>query len=171
MPARPMLTRWQGYLKTSIRSEEAIVQRGPFDPKLIIFTRKTEQKVLGMEATLQVTSALRDAAMKAVGQNVPEWLSGHQPDGRPSLNTHAAFFSLPFVGAKYADGHIMGLAMAIPREIDAHGETKERRCVAPSAHCFFVITEKKRPSGSGGTAQLSRSGSGNWNARRETIDP
>jgi CRISPR-associated protein Csb2 len=63
--------------------------------------------------------------MKATGLKVPEWLSGHQPDGRPSLKPHVAFFPLPFVGARYADGHLMGLAMAIPREIDSYGETKE----------------------------------------------
>ena len=79
-----------------------------------------------MEATLQLTSALRDAAMKATGQHVPEWLSGHQPDGRPSLKPHAAFFPLPLVPTKYADGHIMGLAMAIPRRrIDSGDEMKE----------------------------------------------
>jgi CRISPR-associated protein Csb2 len=126
MPTRPTLTRWQGYRQISARSEEDAAWSGPFEPRLLIFARVAEQRVLGMEATLQLTSALRDAAMKATGQNVPEWLSGHQPDGRPSLKPHAAFFPLPFVGTKYADGHLMGLAMAIPREIDSYRETKEQ---------------------------------------------
>jgi CRISPR-associated protein Csb2 len=125
MPTRPMLTRWQGYMQVSTESEKVAAQSSPFEPGLLIFRCIAEQRVLGMEATLPLTTALRDAAMKATGQNVPEWLSGHQPDGRPSLKPHAAFFPLPFVGAKYADGHLMGLAMAIPREIDSYGETKE----------------------------------------------
>lgn len=124
-PIRPMLTQWQGYTQISTRNEEDVVLSGLFDPGLIIFTRVAEQRILGIEATLQLTSALRDAAMKVTGQHVPEWLSGHQPDGRPSLKPHAAFFPLPFVGTKYADGHIMGLAMAIPRAIDSRDETKE----------------------------------------------
>jgi CRISPR-associated protein Csb2 len=134
VPARPLLTRWQGYRQRSDYNEKDPAQPSPFEPELLILTRIAEQRVLGMEATLQLTSALRDAAMKATGQNVPEWLSGHQPDGRPSLKPHAAFFPLPFVGMKYADGHIMGLAVAIPREIDSHGETKEetlRRVIGP----------------------------------------
>jgi CRISPR-associated protein Csb2 len=134
MPTRPVLTRWQGYTQLPARSEKDAAQFSPFEPGLIIFTRIAEQRVLGMEATLQLTSALRDAAMKATGQNVPEWLSGHQPDGKPSLKPHAAFFPLPFVGAKYADGHLMGLAMAIPRELDSYGETKQetlRRVIGP----------------------------------------
>ena len=121
-PIRPMLTRWQGYTQISTRNEEDLVLSGPFEPELIIFTRVAEQRVLGIEATLQLTSALRDAAMKATGQHVPEWLSGHQPDGRPSLKPHAAFFPLPFVGhevcrwahygTRYGDSTRDRLAMA-----------------------------------------------------------
>jgi len=99
-----------------------------------VLTRMDESPVLGLEATLQLTSALRDAAMKAIGENVPEWLSGHRPDGRPTSRPHAAFFPLPFVGANYADGHVMGLAIAIPRELDTQNETKDaalRRVIGP----------------------------------------
>jgi len=136
VPARPVLTCWQGYAKKSKQSEENAIQYGPFDSDLIVLTRNDddEQRIFGLEATLQLTSALRDAAMKAVGQNVPEWLSGHQPDGKPSLKPHAAFFPLPFVGANYGDGHILGMAMAIPREIETLSETKEetlRRVLGP----------------------------------------
>lgn len=133
-PARPILTRWQGYVKPAKSDEKTDIHQSPFDPDLIIFTPKVEQRVFGLEATVQLTSALRDASMKAVGQNVPEWLSGHQADGKSSLKPHAAFFPLPFVGAKYADGHIMGLAMAVPREIESGSETREavlRRVIAP----------------------------------------
>lgn len=131
---RPILTRWQGYSKNPEQGALPPPVDGPFDPNVIVFTRKPEQCVLGMEATLQLTSALRDAAMNAVGEDVPEWLSGHQPDGRPSLKPHAAFFPLPFVGAKYADGHVMGLAMALPRAIDPAGgiiEESLRRVLGP----------------------------------------
>jgi CRISPR-associated protein Csb2 len=90
---RPMLTRWQGYVMASGDEEEETTQQGPFEPELIVLVREEEeQKILGLETTLQLTPALRNAAMKAAGKNVPEWLSGHQPDGKPSLRPHAAFF-------------------------------------------------------------------------------
>ena len=130
-PVRPVLTCWQGYTKRSEQDANVPIE-GPFDPHLIVFRCKPtllvmgrEQRSMGMEATLQLTSALRDAAMKAVCKNVPEWLSGHRPDGRPSPKLHAAFFPLPFVGGKYGDGHVMGLAMALPRTIDAEAEDSE----------------------------------------------
>jgi CRISPR-associated protein Csb2 len=124
-PDRPWLTNWQGYSKNTTRIEAVSPIDGPFDCRPIVFKPQGEQCMMGMEATLQLTSALRDAAMKAVGENVPEWLSGHRPDGRPSLLPHAAFFPMPFVGAKYADGHVMGLAMALPRGLEAQDETGE----------------------------------------------
>jgi CRISPR-associated protein Csb2 len=133
---RPRLTRWQGYATVSGPREENAVQYGPFNSDIIVLRRNHEdgQKPFGLESTLQLTSALRDAAMKAVGQNVPEWLSGHQWDGKPSLKDHAAFFPLPFVGADHGDGQILGLAITVPREIDTLDETKEasfRRVLGP----------------------------------------
>jgi len=131
---RPKLARWQGYTKVSQEKAREHIGAGVFDPNLIVLTRMDESPVLGLEATLQLTSALRDAAMKAIGENVPEWLSGHRPDGRPTSRPHAAFFPLPFVGANYADGHVMGLAIAIPRELDTQNETKDaalRRVIGP----------------------------------------
>lgn len=124
---RPVLTHWQGYASVSGGPRHETVH-GPFDPQMLVFSAKSEQRVLGLEATLQLTSALRDAALKAAGENIPEWISGHQPDGSPSRQIHAAFFPLPFVGAQYADGHIMGLAMAVPRQVE---EEELRSALAP----------------------------------------
>jgi CRISPR-associated protein Csb2 len=131
---RPKLARWQGYVKVDSQQPEEDVRTGPFDPNLIVLTRRDEQRVLGLETTLQLTSALRDAALKAARENVPEWLSGHQPDGTPTVKPHAAFFPLPFVGAKHADGHLMGLAIAIPWNLDLQGQTRAaalRRVIGP----------------------------------------
>jgi len=112
----PKLSRWQGYTTAeSVEGQKVIA--GPFDSRLIVLA-KLEGPVLGLESTLQLTGALRNAAMKALPDGeVPEWLSGHQADGTPTLKPHVAFFPLPFVGADYADGHVMGLAMAIPRNL------------------------------------------------------
>jgi CRISPR-associated protein Csb2 len=118
--ARPQLPCWKGYASFSAKREDAEPRSGPFEPNIIVFT-KNKGRSLGLESTLQLTSALRDAAMKAAGKKVPEWLSGHQPDGSPTLKPHVAFFPLPFVGTQYADGHIMGLALAIPRELNSGG--------------------------------------------------
>ena len=123
---RPRLTRWQGYAQRQQAEGPPLIEAGPFDPNLIVLTKQDEARMMGIEATLQLTSALRDAAMKAAGDAVPEWLSGHQPDGRPATNPHAAFFPLPFVGARHADGHIMGLAIAVPRSVENRDDNLRR---------------------------------------------
>ena len=55
--------------------------------------------------------------MKASPQPLPEWVSGHEPDRKPSRQPHLAFLPLPYVGGEYGDGHVIGLAIAIPRGI------------------------------------------------------
>jgi CRISPR-associated protein Csb2 len=117
---RPKLTRWAGYARRrseEVREEEAL--RGFFDAESVVVLGKITGERLGLESTLQLTGALRNAAMKAAGDKVPEWLSGHAANGTPTKRPHVAFFPLPFVDNEHADGHVLGLAMAMPREADA----------------------------------------------------
>jgi CRISPR-associated protein Csb2 len=117
--ARPQLSQWQGYARSIDREAKGDAISGPFDERIVVLA-KGEGRALGLESTLQLTGALRNAAMKGVlDGHCPEWLTGHDSDGNPSRNPHMAFFPLPFVGADYADGHVMGLALAIPRRLPA----------------------------------------------------
>ena len=49
----------------------------------------------------------------------PEWISGHTEDKQPSQFPHIALLPLAFVGQEYADGHLMGIALAIPKSIES----------------------------------------------------
>jgi CRISPR-associated protein Csb2 len=69
------------------------------------------------ETTLKLTDALRDAVLSLAGEGgdrPPDLLSGH------GEHPHAAYVALPFVdeGQRHADGHILGLAVVLPRAID-----------------------------------------------------
>lgn len=138
---RPELTRWQAYEQRT-EVEQVLPVEGPFDSNLLILT-KFEGRNLGLEATLALTKALRSAAMKAASTNQarpPEWLSGHAADETPSVSPHAAFFPLPFVGAEHADGHLMGLAIALPRDIDrGAGEPREESIRKTLGALFFDV--------------------------------
>jgi CRISPR-associated protein Csb2 len=130
---RPQLVAWQGYERARAVETGADAAEGPFDEAFVVLA-KTEGPVLGLESTLQLTGALRNAAMKAAGDGPPEWLTGHREDGSPSAHAHAAFFPLPYVGYEHADGHVMGLGLAIPRRLpDGRGRRDEelRRCLGP----------------------------------------
>jgi CRISPR-associated protein Csb2 len=169
---RPVARAWQGYTVGCgvARTEDEHVNSGPFDEAIIVL-RKVEGANRGLESTLQLTGALRNAVMKHGPQPPPEWVSGHTPDGRPSQEPHLAFFPLPFVGRQYADGHIMGLAIAVPRyltDTDAADRTEHlRRHLGPLF--FDVSTGKPRSIVIGERNQWQ------WELRREnaenTLDP
>ncbi|MCG8651530.1 MAG: type I-U CRISPR-associated protein Csb2, partial [Pirellulales bacterium] len=55
----------------------------------------------------------------------PAWLTGHEPDGRSTSKPHIAFVPLPFVDSEYADGHILGLAMVLPRDLSDEDKSEE----------------------------------------------
>lgn len=159
--SRPKLTRWQGYRDLSATKIPESIAEGPFDPDILIFRGFEENRVLGLPATLQLTSALRNAVMKSIRENVPEWVSGHEPNGTPSRRPHMAFFPLPFVGRAYADGHVMGVAIALPKRIDAAGETAEQsRRRALTALLFRDDGEEKH-------IHLWRADAWRWNGERE----
>jgi CRISPR-associated protein Csb2 len=84
---RPQLVNWQGYRRPAVEDSQQKVESGPFDSNFVLLT-KTEGPALGIEATLQLTGALRNSAMQAAGRVVPEWISGHDERGAPSLRPH-----------------------------------------------------------------------------------
>jgi CRISPR-associated protein Csb2 len=48
---------------------------------------------------------------------LPETLSGHDADGRPTKQPHLAIIPLASVGHRHADGHIMGFAALLPESL------------------------------------------------------
>ncbi len=130
---RPTVTHWQGYYRPTPELQEETVD-GPFDPNFIVLT-KQDGPALGLESTLALTATLRNAAMTAAGVNPPEWLTGHDEAGQPSRLVHAAFFPLPYVGAEFADGHILGLGLALPKTLHSDSATDReeslRRVLGP----------------------------------------
>jgi CRISPR-associated protein Csb2 len=118
-PTPPTLGVWQGYrlATTEQKSERTIVENAYFDRNLVILG-KADGPILNVERTLGLTRALRNALIAVHGKTpMPSWLCGHESDGSPTSAPHAAFLSLPFVGFPNADGHIMGLAIALPHGI------------------------------------------------------
>jgi CRISPR-associated protein Csb2 len=118
---RPQLVLWQGYGRAAAARDAEQIATGPFDENVIVLTKR-EGPTLGLESTLQLTEALRNSAMIAAGEPAPEWVSGHDSTGAPSRRPHLACFPLPHVGFEHADGHVMGLGIAIPGEITAKGD-------------------------------------------------
>ena len=65
------------------------------------------------EQVVALASALRKAVMARIPDPIPAQVSGHGAPGRP----HLGFLALPDAGHDHADGHILGVALAIPRDL------------------------------------------------------
>src|SRR5208283_3726887 len=81
-----------------------------------------------------VAQTMRAASISKARTPIPEVLSGHQPDGTPSAQPHAAFTALPYVadaqlGSDHADGHLLGIAVILPQGIDRVGRLAVLRAI------------------------------------------
>ena len=146
---RPEPGLWQGYTERAQDSPPGL-PRTVFDSRLLVFSITNGR--LPLNATLRFTNAmrctlLRDvAAFHRTGQpqacsgatdaptqrnadfEYPEWLSGHRPDRSAAKQPHLAFVPLPFVGARHADGHLLGAALLLPRDL---AQTEAARWLRP----------------------------------------
>jgi len=92
-----------------------------------------------LRACALVVKTLREALLsgyRRVGLEhaIPEVVSGHTQDRRPTANPHLAIIPLPFVGFRHADGHIMGFALIPPHDsqiLDDQDLRKVLRQLAP----------------------------------------
>ncbi len=133
---KPVARRWIGYSETG-EAELTEKPHSAFNPELIVF--EATGTGLDLHAAARISATFRNFIMAKCPDPVPEWISGHTPDGAPSHQPHMAILPLPFVGSQYADGHIMGLAVAIPR-----GMTNEE-----AGYCLSELTKREedgRPS-------------------------
>ncbi len=114
---RPAISLWVGYARRTESTRRSEPNRASAFDQEVIALVQTEGPVLPVTATLRVTQALRGALFRACPQQPPPaWLSGHDSNGRPLADGrgHLAIFPLPFVGHEHADGHLLGVALALP---------------------------------------------------------
>lgn len=121
---RPRSLRTERYAPPAVMGDEGRPEStfgGPLD--WIVFEDGARDErvdfrpdLLGMGV---VAKRLRDALMARGPQPPPESLSGHASGGGPSLRPHIAFVPLANVGWEYADGELLGMAVVLPRGLDA----------------------------------------------------
>lgn len=96
-----------------------------FSPSLVVFAleRRGGPNVrLGLRSVAQVAQRWREALVSQANDlpdRVREVVSGHASNGKPLEQPHLAFVPMAFVGEPHADGHLWGLAVALPRDLAA----------------------------------------------------
>jgi CRISPR-associated protein Csb2 len=75
---------------------------------------------LDLACVLSVTQRWREALLSHsndLSASSRRVLSGHDADGLPLKDAHLAFIPAAFVGDTYADGHLLGMGIALPGDI------------------------------------------------------
>ena len=80
----------------------------------VVFGFHHDSRALPSGRTIDVATAMRGAIFRHAAEPIPEELSGHLPDGRPTAKPHVAFVPLPYVGFDHADGRLLGIAVSVP---------------------------------------------------------
>jgi len=78
---------------------------------------------------VELATAMRAAVFHHVEDPIPEEISGHLPDGRPTTVPHVAFLPLPYVGFEHADGRLLGLAVSVPDAVSDHARRAVYRAI------------------------------------------
>jgi len=128
---RPSIGTWQGYAKPA--AAEPAVPGTIWDPDLLILVlepQETRFPRLDAVSALQVAHTMHKAVLDRATEPVPEFISGHDAEGAPSQRPHLAYFPLGFVGSPHADGHLMGVAVAVPQELNHLQRRAALRAVA-----------------------------------------
>jgi CRISPR-associated protein Csb2 len=117
---RPSIARFQGYARPESGAGASVPPGSVFSPHLVVFALEARGgpfAALGLQAVLQVGQRWREALLSQSNDapaGVREVLSGHEPSGAPLERPHLAVLPLAFVGHPHADGHLLGLAAALP---------------------------------------------------------
>lgn len=109
--SRPYVATPEEHGGEGVAGETGVIS-GPFADMLIWGIERPAARV-GGDLVVSLASALRRAVLSRVPDPVPGQVSGHTAPGRP----HVAFLVLPDVAHRHADGHALGLALAVPREM------------------------------------------------------
>ena len=83
----------------------------------VVFEFSHNSRALPSWRGVELAVAMRSAILYYAEDPIPEGVSGHKPDGKPTDAPHAAFLPIPYVGYEFADGRILGIALSIPSSL------------------------------------------------------
>ena len=83
----------------------------------ILFEFAHNSRFFPSTRAVDLATAMRKAVLSYAEDPIPEELSGHMRDGKPTYDPHVAFLPLPHIGSEYADGRLLGIALSVPRSL------------------------------------------------------
>ena len=138
---RPVIRSIQNYRSDADTVAAASVAKSDFDPVVLVLA-KMEGNTFDLVQTLALTGELRSTILSRLGDDAPAVITGHDQRDQPGQSNHIALVPLAHTGSairrqaydpesrKFSrhprsdargtrvDGHVMGLGIVVPREMD-----------------------------------------------------
>lgn len=95
----------------------------------IVFKFAHNSRSFHSTRVLNLANAMRRAMLSYAEEPIPETLSGHRTDGKPTYDPHVAFLPLPYIGSEFADGRLLGIALSIPTSLGDDGRRAVFRAI------------------------------------------
>jgi CRISPR-associated protein Csb2 len=130
VPKRPSLSAYHGYSQAGKTEDVPSALPTVFSPHLVVFTLERKSgpyRQLDLLCTLALTDRWRAALIRQsndLSAEARSILSGHTRQGEPLERPHLAFSTLGFVGHPNADGHLTGVALALPADLSGEVRTE-----------------------------------------------
>lgn len=134
--ARPRLAFYQGYARPADNAAAPQAATGVLSPHPLVFRFEPLQapvRQLDLAATLNLAGRWREAILSqsnGLPEPIRRMLSGHTDNGAPADDPHLAFLPLAFVGHEHADGHLLGMGLALPAELARDDRREALRAIA-----------------------------------------
>ena len=95
----------------------------------IVFEFTPSSRSFPATRAAELAAAMRAAVFHHAEDPIPEGLSGHFADGKPTAAPHVAFLPLPFVGFEHADGRLLGMAVSVPDTVNGAARRALNRAI------------------------------------------
>jgi len=133
---RPKLSLYHGYARPAQETVPATAANTVFSPHFLVLqlcAKRGPYEELDLVSTLRITNRWREAILShsnGLSEPVRRMLSGHDIKGGPADDPHLAFLPLAFVGHEHADGHLLGMGLALPADLSRDDRREALQAIA-----------------------------------------
>jgi CRISPR-associated protein Csb2 len=102
-----------------VTTVRAVTPESSFGADWIVFAHAAGSRPDAIAAAIVSKTLLKTVQAGYGTGEAPPWISGHAPDGAPLLTPHLAAVPLLDVGWTWSRGRLMGVALLLPRTLEA----------------------------------------------------
>lgn len=110
--------RYRSVAETTQQPKSEVGWRPNTVGEWLVFEFAPDSRSFPATRVVELATAMRAAVFHYSDDPIPEEVSGHSADGRPTAAPHVAFLPVPYVGFEHADGRLLGMAVSVPEAVN-----------------------------------------------------